>query len=677
MLSLNLGLLGLLIYVYLSSNERRESSQIVYNVSDSDTKPYLIFNKDSVDVSFIDPTLEESLNPDETSYLQRMKKIRSCRPYLREFVEKGVNYHPDIASDFPSFVPVFKEKPNAINYEWDAKYRTTVKTDWPEYNPLKIIGFYDDQVGEEHYNANPDVPKDFDMPHMGLFNDRNYCDAHDLFVLQSPEFVMKKMYFLSDYHQLSIPRMSALSKLGKDTNPQVSKNMKPINFFQRLYAIDIRTSIFYFKLATFHHYHELGRHFGCWGQSYNHIPGHGHLIRKDFLVTSANSYIKKYSTVNESQCFSEGTYFPVSFRLYDEEECKAYFQFIKTEAHKKETKISEVQFVLKVGFGVHRGAGVYLVDTPTENKLIANYSDGALCGKIHDNLVTQKYIYDVKVIDEKENLGGYKFDFRIYMMVVSVDPLIIYYHDGFLRVSLFRYNLKNLDIRSHLTNTELAKEIFKQVDDGNTHEGMNSVQLRDFQMRTFEAFEEYLIKTNKTKYTGFLKNTLKPEIKRAYLHLGKMFEDKVQKNSKYFEIFGVDFVMGSDDKIYIVEVNPSPMMVGTSPKKTELMKSVNKGIVQISLAYLRSRFKRTHEYLKKNMVEIMAKENLAKHKAEFKRLNRNYLEPEFEGMMKDVSWEMVFDQTKCDMKKYGEGLITPHCANVMDKLSGVPSCEKF
>ena len=43
-------------------------------------------------------------------------------------------------------------------------------------------------------------------------------------------------------------------------------------------------------------------------------------------------------------------------------------------------KESEVQFVLKVGFGVHRGVGVYLIDNETEQNLRANYTNGAKCG---------------------------------------------------------------------------------------------------------------------------------------------------------------------------------------------------------------------------------------------------------------------------------------------------------
>lgn len=670
MLTLNVGLLAILIYMYLQGNEKKEFSRIVYEINDIDSKPFIIFNKDFVDVSFSDPSFIEPVNPDETTYKQRMKKINQCKPFLREFVDE-VKYDNDPSGEFPSFIPVFKEKANAIGYEFDSKkYKEMIAKDWQEYNPLRVLGYYSEEIGLEMYNANPDVKKDFDMPHLGLFNDANYCDVHDLFVLNNPEVVLNKMYYLSDYHQFSIPRMSALSHYGKDTNPKISKNMKSLNFFQRLYSVDVRTSIFYFKLASFHHYHEIGKHFGCWGQSYNHIPGHGHLIRKDLLVTSANDYIKKYKKANEEKCFQEGTYFPLSFRLYDEQECKQYFNYIETDIHKKESKISQVQFVLKVGFGVHRGAGVYLVDFDTEKRLKANYSNGDLCGQIQDNLITQKYIYDVMTIDDEKDKGGYKFDFRIYMLVVSIDPLIVYYHDGFLRVSLFRYSLDNLDYRSHLTNTELAKEVFKKVEDGGFHDGMNSTALRDFQMRTLDSFQNYLEKLNPKRYENFVNKTLKTEFKKSYLHLAKMIQNRVTKKSTFFEVYGVDFVMDRDDKIYIVEVNPSPMMVGTSEKKTKLMMDVNRGIIKITLAYLRSRFKRTQEFIKNNKDKIMRKEGLPELKAELKRLDKNYLEPEYKEELNNITWEQVYDENNGDISTVNN-LLSPECYESMKRIDKI------
>lgn len=96
------------------------------------------------------------------------------------------------------------------------------------------------------------------------------------------------------------------------------------------------------------------------------------------------------------------------------------------------------------------------------------------------------------------------------MMVVSVDPLIVYYHDGFLRVSLFKYDKHNVNRKAHLTNTELAKEIFKKVEEeGGTHMGMDIDQLREFQMRTLPVFQEYLTRKGEVSDPNWVENKLK------------------------------------------------------------------------------------------------------------------------------------------------------------------------
>jgi len=56
---------------------------------------------------------------------------------------------------------------------------------------------------------------------------------------------------------------------------------------------------------------------------------------------------------------------------------------------------------------------------------------------------------------------GHKFDFRIYMLIASTNPLTLYYHDGFLRVSLLIYNKNSTEKSMHFTNTALSKKIFE------------------------------------------------------------------------------------------------------------------------------------------------------------------------------------------------------------------------
>lgn len=65
----------------------------------------------------------------------------------------------------------------------------------------------------------------------------------------------------------------------------------------------------------------------------------------------------------------------------------------------------------------------------------------------NDDIVVQRYIC------HELDYQGRKFDLRLYYLVASVDPLVVYYHDGALRVSLSEYNDKVFESTTdHLTN---------------------------------------------------------------------------------------------------------------------------------------------------------------------------------------------------------------------------------
>jgi tubulin polyglutamylase TTLL2 len=67
--------------------------------------------------------------------------------------------------------------------------------------------------------------------------------------------------------------------------------------------------------------------------------------------------------------------------------------------------------------------------------------------------VVQRYIPDPLLV------SGYKFDLRLYVAVVSFQPLVVYIHEqGLTRFATEKFNLSSLDnIYSHLTNTSINK----------------------------------------------------------------------------------------------------------------------------------------------------------------------------------------------------------------------------
>lgn len=73
------------------------------------------------------------------------------------------------------------------------------------------------------------------------------------------------------------------------------------------------------------------------------------------------------------------------------------------------------------------------------------------------------------------------------MMIASTNPLIVYYHDGYIRMSLTDYDENSTDKNSIITNhgqetIESAKEVEKMDDD----------EINQETILNYETFQQYL-----------------------------------------------------------------------------------------------------------------------------------------------------------------------------------------
>lgn len=158
-----------------------------------------------------------------------------------------------------------------------------------------------------------------------------------------------------------------------------------------------------------------------------------------------------------------------------------------------------------------------------------------------DMYICQKYIENPYLI------GGKKFDIRIYVLVTSYTPLVVYIHrNGFCRFSNFQFSLASKDINNlyiHATNVAIQK----------TSPNYDSSKGCKWLLRNLR---QYLSSKHGEKRVNDMFTELEAMIVRSLMCVQRvMIQDK-----HCFELYGYDVLIDDNLKPWLIEVNASPSL---------------------------------------------------------------------------------------------------------------------
>lgn len=156
---------------------------------------------------------------------------------------------------------------------------------------------------------------------------------------------------------------------------------------------------------------------------------------------------------------------PETFDLSETAQCTNFMQKLTKE------NSSELNWIIKVSRYSHNGEGITLLDSKAAKKFSLKTCP------FKNKIIAQRYINNPLLINKR------KFDFRAYLAVISMDPLMLLYHDGYIKFSIDEYSYKSLNHTVHLTNTNMAKQTEKL-------ENLDSIM--EQQSWSFEKFEKYM-----------------------------------------------------------------------------------------------------------------------------------------------------------------------------------------
>lgn len=526
---------------------------------------------------------------------------------------------------------------------------------------FKVLSQLDvfEPVDDSYFQIKGKGKPKYDTPWLGLINDDNYCQLHRAAFVEDPQSTtFEKPKFIASSPPSSLMRSKVIPGVGIDLQPNIGAHTRKDQKENFTFALKPDAQIFFSSVGA-GIYKQIGKHVGCLGQAVSHIPGHYTLNRKDMVAESASLYAKKFE--KRPQCFNNDKFFPETYILYNEESCRAYFEVINSAEYAKQKEEKKIVHIRKVGAGSHRGQGVAPVNDVEEASLRETYQNGTLCGQVTQNFIVQTYIHNPLL------LHGRKFDFRMYMLIASTNPLIVFYHDGFLRVSLATYDANSDDKKVLLTNLILNKEIYDQVRNGSLFNGMNEEDLKIAQQWSFERLFDYLYETKVVTDPNWLDNYLRPEFKKAMIHLIKMSSHTFLKRSPLYELHGVDFMLDTDLNLWFIEANSGPALGGYSVPMEKFITKMLQDHFEVVSGLVKSRMKRVADYVN-NIIssgEVGTKKdpfkvkNLQKKINEFKAISSNAFEEEFEPSPTN-GFSKIIDENETGVNRY-QGLIDKEC----------------
>ncbi|XP_062295863.1 tubulin polyglutamylase TTLL5 [Scomber scombrus] len=271
-------------------------------------------------------------------------------------------------------------------------------------------------------------------------------------------------------------------------------------------------------------------------QRVNHFPRSYELTRKDRLY-------KNIQRMQQTHGFKNFHIVPQTFVLPSE-----YQEFCNCFAKDKGP------WIIKP-VASSRGRGIYLVSNPNQISM-------------DENILVSRYINNPLLIDE------FKFDVRLYVLVTSYDPLIIYvYEEGLARFATVKYDRTSKNIKNtfmHLTNYSVNKKSSDYV-------SCDDPEVEDYGNKwSMSAVLRYLKQEGKD--TTLLMRQVEDLIIKAVLsaeqqiaNACKMF---VPHKTNCFELYGFDVLIDTNLKPWLLEVNLSPSLACDAPLDLKIKASM-------------------------------------------------------------------------------------------------------
>ena len=175
-----------------------------------------------------------------------------------------------------------------------------------------------------------------------------------------------------------------------------------------------------------------------------------------------------------------------------------------------------------------------------------------------------------RYISKPHLINQYKYDLRVYVLVTSYDPLVIYlYEDGLCRFATEKYSLKVKNLKKrfvHLTNYSVNKKADNYQANEDGEEQLEEEDGAQPSKWSFKQLKEHIIETGYDweQVMSEIKDVIIKTIISIEPHVVNGLNNYSRSKSPCFELYGFDVMLDNTLKPWIIEVNVSPSLSSSS-----------------------------------------------------------------------------------------------------------------
>jgi len=269
-------------------------------------------------------------------------------------------------------------------------------------------------------------------------------------------------------------------------------------------------------------------------QRVNHFRNHYELTRKDLTIKNLKRLRKVLEKEDKMEEAAKYDFFPATYVV------PAEYGLFEIDFR----RTPNIVWIMKP-IGKAQGKGIFMFTR------ISQISDWKKDHKWKsDSPQAETYIAQ-RYIDNPHLIGGKKYDLRIYVLVTSYSPLVVWlYRSGFARFSHSRYSMNTKELENtyvHLTNVSIQKTSDK-YNAGGCKWGIRNLKL--FMMST---------------HGPAAVNQLFGDIQNLLLRTVQAVHKVMIQDKHCFELYGFDILIDDRLKAWLLEVNASPSLTAETP----------------------------------------------------------------------------------------------------------------